>query len=458
MGKCNHRLTDGKPCGIESNDILCWFHRYRPFMHGHQGQLRRYAELNTRDSLDLSDMVFEHIVFTPDILPTDKPLIFDGSEFNNCVFRHLDIRTSLRFRKCSLKNSYFDWVQFHGEVVDFSLATISGPDVVFRTCTFVADRAISFAHAVIDCRHTPFVRTYIKAPQVDFIGCSVDADRLNILASSLDGEIPEHGFLALDAPKTFFVGFKLTGHFEYGNHLDCLDYDPKILFSLVNFSQMKTATFIDANLERARFAYSKLDNVHFITPRWPVQDGRWIIYDELERFEGQREDHIKDTYIQLKRNFEDGRKFSEAGEWFYREMECRRRILDAGTEGNALVKWLTRNLFRLYKAVSDYGENLVKPFLLLIGLFLLWGVLYFYAGFGSGSETINYEFGFEYTDGAASDFITALAFSGGVMLLQFVKLAAEQPSPTPVLAVVQVLFTLILVPLFLLALRRKFRR
>jgi hypothetical protein len=56
------------------------------------------------------------------------------------------------------------------------------------------------------------------------------------------------------------------------------------------------------------------------------------------------------------------------------------------------------------------------------------------------------------------DFITALAFSGEIMLLQFVKLAAEQPSPTPVIAVVQVLFTLILVPLFLLALRRKFRR
>jgi len=259
------------------------------------------------------------------------------------------------------------------------------------------------------------------------------------------------------------TGLDFQGSFFYSHNIDAVDFDPKAHFMDINFSAMRNAQFYRANFENAWFTRSTLATVWFNNCRWPFEDG----YKLLREDKVDENTSIKDPealilqYTQLKKNFEDARDYIGAGDWFYREMEIRRK--QAKSEAVNLKKKFPFHLYtiNLYKFISNYGESYSRPLLGLISIWVIFSFLYLFNGFIIGNNPeINYDFSrtWPFTVQHFIDFCKSLLASISAMALQVGRIVHFDNAWTVALSLIQFTATAIFFPLFLLALRRKFRR
>jgi hypothetical protein len=152
-------------------------------------------------------------------------------------------------------------------------------------------------------------------------------------------------------------------------------------------------------------------------------------------------------------NAEENRRYEEASKFRYMAMDVRRRERWRG--------WTFWRLSWWYWVASGYGERALQALIVLIGIWLLSGMLYSSVGFArwepklsSESDVVNAK---RDDLGAPLRFSRALTYSAGVMTLQ-------KPEPRPATSAAQtvVLLEVILGPaqaaLLALAIRRRFMR
>ena len=466
---CGYELADGTRCQlpIQTGAPSCqlhWAKRRRKDVSS-PPLIRQHIQTNQGTLIDLKGFRFRAFDFESTLFPTGRDILFENSTFVNCRFIDVAFEGSVSFVGCTFEGTTFENVcsndkTNHCEKLDFTLAKFLGDVVPFRDCLFDTSDEILFAEATFEGRDSPFWFCNLHSELVSFHRALVNADRFYLRLYSPQLRV-DNSYLVIDSEHVNLARLRVDGHFEYGNFEDSVETAPIVSFLGTDFRQMHTATLRDANLTNALFIDSVIESVHFINPVWqPGDRGMPVLYDVLDVDKDERatDEQLLRLYVQLKRNGEEQRDYAMASKWFYREMECRRRIVESSTDGNWFVRWMTKNLFKSYKVVSDYGENLVKPFLWLLGLFVLWGALYFYWGYSIGSERLNYDFAFDVTWKSVEGFANALVYSFGIMSFQLTKTAFQHGVFSSFLVVSQVLLTLILVPLFLLALRRKFRR
>jgi len=297
-------------------------------------------------------------------------------------------------------------------------------------------------------------------------GTTVNGGSLTFFVYYVDNDIQRGLGLSLNrVGRISFSGLRFNGRFVYKQSPHLGRYGPSLFLSGINFAEMSSAQFFDANLSGALFTNSIIEAIRFHNPVWPKEQGRLILYDQIERNSRTdiSTDDIKELtrlYLQLKKNYELDRNFIDAGDWFHREMECRRRLLNQDPPKNPFRRVIMSSFFSLYHFVSEYGENYVRPLAFILLLWALFAQIYLFTGFAVGGESIEYYICPECSLSIQIlwDFLKALVFRGGTMLLQLGRSVTPLSSWTTGLAVCQVLLTLTLVSLFLLALRRKFRR
>ena len=152
-------------------------------------------------------------------------------------------------------------------------------------------------------------------------------------------------------------------------------------------------------------------------------------------------------------NAEENHRYEEASRFRYVAMDARRRETWHGFAFWKLSWW--------YWLASGYGERVLQAFLVLLGIWLVAGLLYTQVGFARWEPKLASE-----TDvvaakrddvGTPLKFSRALTYSAGVMTLQ-----KPEPRPATTAAQTVVLFETILGPvqaaLLALAIRRKFMR
>lgn len=124
-------------------------------------------------------------------------------------------------------------------------------------------------------------------------------------------------------------------------------------------------------------------------------------------------DDITETYARLRENFEENRRFSEAGKFFIGEMEVRRtrkyyEFLGEEQSKKGFREWFSFNLRRLflkvyvsflspyalYKVFSEYGESMMRPFAWsLLTIFSIPILFTFLEGHASLQSFIDYYYG-----------------------------------------------------------------
>lgn len=180
---------------------------------------------------------------------------------------------------------------------------------------------------------------------------------------------------------------------------------------------------------------------------------------------------IAELYQQLKKNYDDKRDYWTAGEFHYGEMEMKRL---ASRSEKRPPRWLHRNLGLVawYKYASEYGESYVRPGISLAIVLAVFTFLFPLAGLdldGSGTRATT-----ELSYRQFADFVNSYssgkwagraAFFGHSLMTTlsvpgFQKELKYEPSYPwgRALALFELLLTSTLIALFLLAVRRQFRR
>ena len=157
------------------------------------------------------------------------------------------------------------------------------------------------------------------------------------------------------------------------------------VFSLARFEKPERVTFYKTWLGQTLFVNCDVSKLSFSDVEWGRDGERVRLYEEtvplgdaaaeaLRPPVGSRDERryrlIAETYHQLKNNYDSKGDPWTANDFHYGEMEMRRR----------LSRWPRVGLTALYKYASQYGLSMARPLRWLAGVLLLFTLLYPFAG------------------------------------------------------------------------------
>jgi len=484
MGTCNFELSDGSlcglPCHIDSHEGIyetCKFHSTSNlrFLNDpvYYKLLKEYVNEKDRKFIDLSKLQFIDFTFKSEIFSNNLDLHFDLTYFKNCNFSNLKIRRDISFNFSIFDETSFNEVKIKCNNINFNGSQFKGAYSPFTNCCFQANKEILFSSTEFRLNITPFLCTQLISPKVDFSRCYVESKRLSIrLAPHPDlhkefevaPRIFDDRSLVISSNDISFDRMLYSNNFELIQFLKEKDHFSRLELTLINFSSMNSAVFINVNLKETYFLYSVIDSIRFIKTTWEIRDKvRKIIYDEIEPFKDEdftpRLRDLIELYIQLKKNYEQSHNYIDAGDWHYREMELRREDAKEKVWKGA-VSFLSLSF---YRSVSEYGENYLRPLLILFFLALFFPISYLIMGIRNSDIQIYHNICYiNFLPFNICTFLIdyshAFLFSLRAMTFQLSKDIYLENAGVKFVYTIQLLSTLIFVPLFLLALRRKFKR
>lgn len=239
------------------------------------------------------------------------------------------------------------------------------------------------------------------------------------------------------------------------------NYEIKWSFSNQDCSGL---TFLNMSLEGADFLGADIVDTRFISCHWEQNEryAKVSRHNEICATGGHENLYLLySLYQQLKKNLEDVRDYQSSGDFHYREMELRSKLLKEKRK-----KRVERFVLWLYWVTSDYGENYVK----IAGWFVMSFVV---ATLLMASTEIFKEIGFmplsadfwmQYTNDlcirVSGDFsfimfgLIPSGFSKAILLKKVFSLSALSRS----ILVFQGLTAIVFTTLFVMAIRRRFKR
>ena len=129
----------------------------------------------------------------------------------------------------------------------------------------------------------------------------------------------------------------------------------------------------------------------------------WLIEEDAKKQNTKSPNSLEAViaeYRNLRENYEYNLRYEEAGQFFIREMELRRKykqeLYPVREDGRALSKIIIKNIFErifsfaaLYYAVSKYGESVRRPLMITISVFSIATLYFWYLEKWSISDSIS---------------------------------------------------------------------
>ena len=396
MGNCRHFRNCGLTDEGDPENHLCILH--------YQNQKKEwnefYAALEThrKRSSDFSLFFFpgETDFFEAEF---DQDASFFGATFNGEAMFHLaKFHGRATFEKATFggeagfgganfeKTASFDEVTFRGEahVHDATFGDGAGfSSVKFTTANFISSAFKGGVHFGLSN----------FGGEVDFSWATFGKS-VEFLRSTFSGETSFVGTRFAEEGASFrFSSFRARARFASGE----MDGEHIRMFSRLDVDFRDVAveppgavTFVEADLRRCRFLGTNLEYLRFTGVKWPrTSDGRRdALHDEIVSGKNDQSGslaQIEDLYRQVKKSYEGQRDYERASDFHYGEKEMRRR--NPGTrKGLRALLWLYRNL-------SGYGEEYLRP---LVWSFILLavsaaGYLYFGLQVQDGKTTLAFQ-------------------------------------------------------------------
>jgi uncharacterized protein YjbI with pentapeptide repeats len=423
------------------------------------------------------------------------------AEFTEFVFPSANYQDRKFWPRCSFWGAIFtQGSNFHGarftQEASFSHAEFT-QKAYFSEATFTKEADFAYAKFMQD---TYFFNAKF-AQDVDFRSAEFAQ------AASF-----EHAKFSASAVfrETQFRGYSRLKH-------ETNDKVPGPVFSLAEFSHPEDIVFYKTYLGQALFHNCDVSKVTFSSAEWRTRkrSGRRMLLEEEVDLENSYASALKtkeevdpknnsastlktgpdshderdygliaELYQQLKKNYDERKDYWTAGDFHYGEMEIKR--LDSRSP-KPWVRWLHQHLglVACYKYASSYGESYLRPLLALVIVLGIFMLLYPLAGLRSGgtappaSATVTQQasppmLATELSYCHFAEFVRAYpgakwiagpAFFGHSLMTTLAvaslqkELRYEPFYPWGrALALVQLVLTSTLIALFLLALRRQFRR
>lgn len=214
-----------------------------------------------------------------------------------------------------------------------------------------------------------------------------------------------------------------------------------VSFTNVKCLQPQQVRFHHVDLSRWSFLDTDLHRIDFHDVTW-AQARKFLghrpaLFDELN-VTNKKEDlaKVEQLYRHLKQNYESQRDYARAGDFYYGEMEMKRRQ----------QSWPKQIPFLLYRWMSDYGESYGRALIVLIAMWLTFALLFTLIG---------------YSDPTTSDppsFARSLIYSAQSMTLFHEPKIVFHSIWGQAVELIASILGVIQIALFGLALQRRFKR
>jgi uncharacterized protein YjbI with pentapeptide repeats len=240
--------------------------------------------------------------------------------------------------------------------------------------------------------------------------------------------------------------------------------EEEVDFSSVRFSEPERVSIRKVDLSKFRFLGTDLRKVEFVDVDWGGKGVRNWVYDEMMPDRSTNKfDYplIALLYKKLRANYEENLNYPEAGDFHVGEMECKRRNYKT---------WFGRNLSLTawYKYVSNYGESYRRPlFFWILPILVVFPILFMYSGVEGvdhAASTYLIDYDLDLTSFLLNkpawekDYLKAFVYSLSVFSLVRDKQYRPIDNWGHFWMVSESILSPVLIALFLLALRRRFRR
>lgn len=396
--------------------------------------------------------------------------------FKECIFFRTEFAAgAVLMAAMFMRGSCFEGARFR-QAADFGAATFRN-DAVFKSAVFAQDALFNDVSP--------------SMPE----GVSTPAGH-PLLATTFERRADFRG-----------ATFSERAEFRQTRFRDDSSGDPGPIFSSARFDKPGLVVFYGTDLRQALFHNCEVSEFRFENVEWPRRpNGKRFAFDEGVTLNpndeatnpllpglGSADERnfvlVAELYQRLKKNYDARKDYWTAGDFHYGEMEMRRQATPpAGgvlrklekhkmTGAAELLRRVKRTWHRslgltaLYKYASQYGESYVRPFLLLAFVVVLFGLSLPLLGLQSSWRNLAAP---QITDLEAVPTSQVLTYWNsphrlalvGHGLMAAVSIASFQRNLTyapaypwgRLLAILELLLTSTLVALFLLAVRRQFRR
>ncbi|MFC1476014.1 pentapeptide repeat-containing protein [Candidatus Zixiibacteriota bacterium] len=236
-------------------------------------------------------------------------------------------------------------------------------------------------------------------------------------------------------------------------------------FSLAQFETPEDVTFQKCDLSKVKFKNCDLRQIRFSMVKWNRQHRffsvpRNKVYDEILAKPEDLE-AVAELYRDLQINFVNSYRYSQAGDFYIGEQEMIRK--------RRALFWRVLSFRSLYFVASRYGESALRPICWLVFVLILCsGILfmngiYLETGHPSAPKSEYIDYNLDLESGQLSrlqkDFWRV--FAHNIALASFYRTGPAAPrmgSWQQILIIIETITIVSLITLFLLALKRRFRR
>lgn len=273
----------------------------------------------------------------------------------------------------------FHWVSFSGET-SFAQTVWGGND----TLTYGSRARPSFLGAASFFEANFGGKTYFAgnrlAGAVDFVRVQFAEAAFFTSRPLRPGVLPEPGEVGKEAAESageraeLTAGMAAEGEERQAPAESKEEQAPELCFEEVFLEQPQQVRFDNFDLRRTTLAGTNLRHAGFHNCRWPRKRGRFAVYDEVKGRGGDPE-ALRLLYRDLRVNLEEAREVRTAGDFYYGEMELRRK---ARRRGRDLGRWLRRffSPHTFYWLAGGYGERPLRAVLFFGFLVALFGWLF----------------------------------------------------------------------------------
>lgn len=279
-----------------------------------------------------------------------RTIDFTGAKFKGKFqMRHVDVSEIFLFTKTTPGELEQDEMEFelcNFNTVNFSLNTVNS--ISFKNCTFNFSkfRTTRFMNKMI-------VDNCTFSDKVDFSDVKFDQN-LDILSTSFHSNVS-------------FQYSKFTNPGKFHN----VDFkEPQIVLFEKDLSNL---SFVGTDITRVKFAGNVI---------WGGDD-KYTVFDEMQLLKNPEKFNLSsvlDIYRNLRENYEFRLRYEEAGQFFVKEMELRRKYYqDSEDSDKTKLKKSSRylSITNCYNVLSKYGESFKQVSIWSIILFFS-ALTYFY--------------------------------------------------------------------------------
>jgi uncharacterized protein YjbI with pentapeptide repeats len=486
--KCQVLMHDGKSCGRDLYDEdFCIFHsrRTNKDLKQFQGELFRLLDIKHKEDIYFTQFIFpEGVVFPNRVYQKcnfSEAIFLGDIDFSETAFEEslylwcTSFKGFTKFINCKFKKDIYIHIPTFEAGVSFLDATfectatfreanfrnganfsesVFKQGVYFRGSDFKGAIHFVNTHFLRECNfadavfhgETDFERS-IFGDWVSFSDTTFIKD-VNFLRATFKNTVYLNNTVfeeMVNLKHSVFENAMILGADKSESNIFMHEAD----FRSVVFSNPSKIRFKKIDLSKVRFLETDVRGIHFIDVNWNKEKGkgRYQVFDEVSpnpdnnKFDYELIAHL---YRQLRANYEENLRYSEAGDFYIGEMEMRRK---------AETSFFKKLPIILYKAISNYGESYYRPLCWILTILLLFPIFFMIAGI----QPVNHE-QTTMTAEKIKDYPTSFWYSMSVFSFIREKKCTTINNWGDALFVTESILSPIMLAFLLLALRRRFKR